>query len=123
MSDETRARAFDLFFTTKDTGTGLGMAIARAVIEQHGGRIEIRSQIGGHGGARAAAGGGAVKPEVLVVDDEPSIAEALRLILERDGYVVETARNITEASARMDGHDFSVALVDLVLPDGTVWDF
>src|SRR4029077_12014990 len=46
MSDETRARAFDLFFTTKDTGTGLGMAIARSVIEQHGGRIEIRSQIG-----------------------------------------------------------------------------
>ena len=46
MSDETRARAFDLFFTTKDTGTGLGMAIARAVIEQHGGRIEIRSQLG-----------------------------------------------------------------------------
>jgi signal transduction histidine kinase len=46
MSDETRARAFDLFFTTKETGTGLGMAIARSVIEQHGGRIEIRSQIG-----------------------------------------------------------------------------
>jgi signal transduction histidine kinase len=46
MSDETRARAFDLFFTTKDTGTGLGMAIARAVIEQHGGRIEVRSQMG-----------------------------------------------------------------------------
>ena len=46
MSDETHARAFDLFFTTKDTGTGLGMAIARTVIEQHGGRIEIRSQIG-----------------------------------------------------------------------------
>ena len=46
MSDETRARAFDLFFTTKDTGTGLGMAIARSVIEEHSGRIEIRSQIG-----------------------------------------------------------------------------
>jgi DNA-binding NtrC family response regulator len=59
-----------------------------------------------------------VKPEVLVVDDEPSIAEALRLILERDGYVVETAGNIAEASARTDGRDFAVALVDLVLPDG-----
>jgi len=46
MSDETRARAFDLFYTTKETGTGLGMAIARAVVEQHGGRIEIRSQLG-----------------------------------------------------------------------------
>ena len=46
MSDETRARIFDLFYTTKETGTGLGMAIARAVVEQHGGRIEIRSQLG-----------------------------------------------------------------------------
>ena len=59
-----------------------------------------------------------MKPEVLVVDDEPSIAEALRLILERDGYVVETAGNIAEASTRTDGRDFAVALVDLVLPDG-----
>jgi signal transduction histidine kinase len=46
MSDETRARIFDLFYTTKETGTGLGMAIARAVVEQHGGRLEIRSQLG-----------------------------------------------------------------------------
>jgi signal transduction histidine kinase len=46
MSEETRARAFDLFFTTKDSGTGLGMAIARTVVEQHGGRMDIRSQLG-----------------------------------------------------------------------------
>ena len=59
-----------------------------------------------------------MKPEVLVVDDEPAIAEGLRLILEREGYVVQTAVSIAEASARMDDADFSVALVDLVLPDG-----
>ena len=46
MSEETRARAFDLFFTTKDNGTGLGMAIARSVVEQHGGRMDIRSDLG-----------------------------------------------------------------------------
>jgi len=46
MSEETRARTFDLFFTTKDSGTGLGMAIARTVVEQHGGRVDIQSQIG-----------------------------------------------------------------------------
>jgi two-component system sensor histidine kinase HydH len=46
MSEETHARTFDLFFTTKDSGTGLGMAIARTVVEQHGGRMDIRSQIG-----------------------------------------------------------------------------
>jgi signal transduction histidine kinase len=46
MNEETRARTFDLFFTTKDSGTGLGMAIARTVVEQHGGRMDIRSQLG-----------------------------------------------------------------------------
>ena len=59
-----------------------------------------------------------MKPEILVVDDEPAIAEGLRLILERDGYVVQTAVNIAEAGVRMDRSDFSVALVDLMLPDG-----
>ena len=46
MSEETHARSFDLFFTTKESGTGLGMAIARTVVEQHGGRMDIQSQIG-----------------------------------------------------------------------------
>ena len=46
MNEEARARAFELFFTTKDDRTGLGMAIARTVVEQHGGRMEIRSRIG-----------------------------------------------------------------------------
>jgi signal transduction histidine kinase len=46
MTEETRTRAFDLFFTTKDSGTGLGMAIARTVVEEHGGRLDIRSQLG-----------------------------------------------------------------------------
>ena len=46
MSEETRARAFGFFFTTKDSGAGLGIAIARTVVEQHGGRMDIRSQLG-----------------------------------------------------------------------------
>ena len=46
MSEETRVRAFDLFFTTKDNGTGLGMAIARTVVEEHRGRLELHSRIG-----------------------------------------------------------------------------
>ncbi|MGH7324067.1 MAG: response regulator [Candidatus Rokuibacteriota bacterium] len=48
MSDETLARAFDLFFTTKPDGTGLGMAIARSVIDRHGGELTIQSTFG-HG--------------------------------------------------------------------------
>jgi signal transduction histidine kinase len=41
MDEETRARMFDLFFSTKANGTGLGMAIVRSVIDRHGGRLEV----------------------------------------------------------------------------------
>ena len=46
MSDETLSRAFDLFFTTKPDGTGLGMALARSVIDLHGGRLDVQSTLG-----------------------------------------------------------------------------
>jgi DNA-binding NtrC family response regulator len=59
-----------------------------------------------------------VKPRILVVDDEPIIAENLQLILEREGYEVETAGNTVTAMLRADEREFSLALVDLVLPDG-----
>jgi signal transduction histidine kinase len=48
MSDETLTRVFDLFFTTKPEGTGLGMAIARSVIDRHGGELTLQSAPG-HG--------------------------------------------------------------------------
>ena len=44
MTEETLARAFDLFFTTKATGTGLGMSIARSVINLHAGELAVSSR-------------------------------------------------------------------------------
>jgi signal transduction histidine kinase len=46
MSEATLARIFDLFFTTKPEGTGLGMALARSVITRHGGQLAINSEAG-----------------------------------------------------------------------------
>ena len=46
MSPETQLRIFDLFFTTKPNGTGLGMGIARSVVDQHGGNMRIDSAPG-----------------------------------------------------------------------------
>jgi two-component system sensor histidine kinase HydH len=46
MNDETLSRIFDLFYTTKQDGTGLGMAIARSVIDLHGGHLAIHSVVG-----------------------------------------------------------------------------
>jgi signal transduction histidine kinase len=46
MDDDVLSRAFDLFFTTKPRGTGLGMAIARSVVMLHGGDLSVRSSPG-----------------------------------------------------------------------------
>jgi signal transduction histidine kinase len=46
MSEETLSRMYDLFFTTKPHGTGLGMALARSVIDLHAGELAIHSALG-----------------------------------------------------------------------------
>jgi two-component system nitrogen regulation sensor histidine kinase NtrY len=43
MDPVSLARVFEPYFSTKDTGTGLGMAIARKAVEEHGGTIEVTS--------------------------------------------------------------------------------
>jgi len=46
MDPRTRERAFDDFFTTKATGSGLGLSFVRRVVDAHGGHVAIDSTVG-----------------------------------------------------------------------------
>jgi signal transduction histidine kinase len=46
IAPEIRAQLFNPFFTTKDGGTGLGLPISLRIVEEHGGAIEVHSQLG-----------------------------------------------------------------------------
>ncbi|MCX7004471.1 MAG: PAS domain S-box protein, partial [bacterium] len=103
------ARIFDPYFTTKQSGSGLGLATAYAVIQKHGGYIDVVSELG-HGATftlylpasvtppqavvappTAASAPAARRARILVMDDEPSICAIVARMLKSSGCAVVAA--------------------------------
>ncbi len=59
------------------------------------------------------------RPQILVLEDEPAVAAAMRRHLEREGFAVVLADSVTNARAHLDVHKPALGLLDIDVPDGT----
>ncbi|MFV1959976.1 MAG: ATP-binding protein, partial [Planctomycetota bacterium] len=137
MTEETRRRIFEPFFSTKphEKGTGLGLATAHGIVKQMGGHIEVESRLGqgsrfdvvlpalerrmeaGPGGEEAEPARGG-QESVLVVEDEPAVRKMAERILCEYGYAVVGADSGEEALALLEDVERAIDLLvgDVVMP-------
>jgi len=137
MDAETRERLFDPFFTSKESGHGLGLPVALGVVRAHGGGIAVDSAPGAGtcfrvylpASSRAPRAIASETPvelrgsgRVLVADDEAPVRRVARRVLERIGYeVVEAADGRTAREQLREAETpFVAALLDLRMPGGGV---
>ena len=135
MTAEVRERAFEPFYTTKQTGegTGLGLATVYGIVKGAGGDVTIESEPDGGTqvtielpavtglppGAEEHDGHGAGN-RVLLVDDEEPVRRIASRILARHGYEVVAPATPEEALAAMSeaaGGAFDLLVTDIVMPD------
>ncbi|SDT79044.1 Histidine kinase-, DNA gyrase B-, and HSP90-like ATPase [Actinoplanes derwentensis] len=134
MEDEVRRRALEPFFTTRPTASGLGLATTAGIVANLGGHIELESQprIGTtvHIYLPAAeqktgtAGEGqkknAVIGRVLIVEDQPDVAQLVRRLIEPAGYEIAVATDALMAVTQVaSGARPDLLITDVVMPTMT----
>jgi len=133
-------KVYDPYFTTKDSGTGLGLSTTHSIISKHGGHIDIASEVGKGtivtimlpsspekeaDGEKAGEQAGIDQDDIsiLVMDDEEIIRDVAGELLAGLGYTVTTCTNGEEACALYrkagdEGKTFSIVILDISVPNG-----
>jgi two-component system NtrC family sensor kinase len=137
VPEAARSKVFDPFFTTKEVGqgTGLGLTVAYAIAQEHGGRIRVGAPTDGTGAsfilelpvslavtqpapppAAASADSRMRGASVLLVEDERALAAAVADALTDAGLKVDYAGDGQEALARTRANAYDVLICDLKMP-------
>jgi PAS domain S-box-containing protein len=142
IQEKHLGRIFEPYFTTKQKGTGLGLATTYSIIKNHNGYITVESEPGvgttfhiylpaskkpvtkkeevEEGAVQAAFPG---RKRILVMDDEETIRDMLSNALSTAGFEVELASDGKEAIERYEkamelGQPFDAVIMDLTIPGG-----
>jgi len=138
IPEEIMPKIFDPFFSSKEKGSGLGLATAYSILKKHSGYITVSSEEGRgstfHIYIPAAVEVSHVEKDeevlttliggrVLVMDDKDMIRDISRAMLQRLGFSVETSEDGVEAlelyrRAMDEGNPFDVVILDLTIPGG-----
>ncbi len=141
IPDEMKKKIFDPYFTTREDGSGLGLALSYSIIRKHGGHIFVHSHSGqgacftfylpatggcfnsGESHREPGEAGGITGKRVLVMDDDRVIREILQNMLQEMGADVITSCNGEEAvalygDAMKHGRPVDLMIMDLTVPGG-----
>lgn len=135
---ENIEKIFDPYFTTKEKGSGLGLATTYSITKKNNGHIAVESEVGVETTFHIYLPASRKKPlkkekkgksadvtkgKILVMDDEEMIRLVARTMLKRIGYEVEFANDGAEAielykKAKELGQPFNAVIMDLTVPGG-----
>ena len=137
ISAEHLVQIFDPYFTTKQSGSGLGLATSYSIVSKHGGHLQVESVLG-EGSTFTLYLPASVDPmearprlednlvkgtgRILIMDDEEPVLSFAERMLDRLGYQANLARDGREAvelyRKALDDEPFAAVVLDLTVPGG-----